>query len=99
MSAWSSLPLTIAIEVPVFAARRVAVCAQHHAGRCRRALGVRGLVAFLVAMHAGNLFGPPPPSVAAIAWVGQAQWLLVLWGFWVTNHRRAPTDSGGRPGR
>ncbi len=35
--------------------------------------------------------GAPPPSVEAIAWVGQAQWLLVLWAYWVDNHRRPAT--------
>ncbi|MDH5264384.1 MAG: hypothetical protein OEX21_06525 [Betaproteobacteria bacterium] len=55
----------------------------------RGAIVLAGLVAFLIAIHAGNLLGPPPPSVAAIAWVGQAQWLLVLWAYWVDGHRRA----------
>jgi hypothetical protein len=40
-------------------------------------------------IHFASLFGPPPPSVTALAWVGQAQWLLVAWGYWVDNHRRA----------
>jgi hypothetical protein len=33
--------------------------------------------------------GPPPPSVAAIAWAGQAQWLLIAWGYWIDRHRHA----------
>ena len=36
--------------------------------------------------------GPPPPSVSAIAWIGQAQWLLVAWGYWIDRHRRARGD-------
>lgn len=47
-----------------------------------------GLVGFLTAIQLGNLFGPPPPDVAAIAWVGQAQWLLVAWGYWIDAHRK-----------
>jgi hypothetical protein len=27
--------------------------------------------------------------VPALAWVGQLQWLLVLWGGWVDQHRAA----------
>jgi membrane-bound metal-dependent hydrolase YbcI (DUF457 family) len=87
-NAWSSLPLTLAIELPLFAlgvwlyARTTKPV--DRAGRW----GFAGLVAFLLAIQAGNLLGPPPPSVEAIAWIGQAQWLLVLWGFWVDNHRR-----------
>ena len=26
-------------------------------------------------------------QVDAVAWTGQAQWLLVLWGYWVDRHR------------
>ena len=49
--------------------------------------GVMGLIVFLLIIQAGNVLGPPPPSVTAIAWVGQAQWLLVLWAYWVDRHR------------
>jgi len=47
------------------------------------------LVVFLLAIYAGNLFGAPPPKTEFIAWVGQLQWLLVLWGYWLDRHRRA----------
>ncbi|MGK2859816.1 MAG: hypothetical protein ACSLFQ_21680 [Thermoanaerobaculia bacterium] len=88
LGGWSSLPLTIALEGAIFGFgvllySRVTV-ANNAVGRW----SFRALVLFLVAIHAGNLFGPPPPSVEAIAWVGQAQWLLVVWGYWVERHRR-----------
>jgi hypothetical protein len=41
------------------------------------------LVVFLVVVQIANVFGGAPPSVAAVAWVGQSQWLLVLWANWV----------------
>ena len=31
--------------------------------------------------------GGPPPNVQAIAWAGQLQWLLVIWGYWLDRHR------------
>jgi hypothetical protein len=40
-----------------------------------------------VLIYGGNVFGPPPPSVPAVAWSAQALWLLVLWAFWVDRHR------------
>lgn len=89
LNAWSSLPLTLAIELPLFAlgvwlyAR--ATTASDAIGRW----GFRALVAFLLIVYAGNLFGAPPPSPEAIAWVCQSQWLLVLWGYWIDNHRVA----------
>lgn len=46
-----------------------------------------GLIGFLLVIYFGNVFGPPPPSVAAIAWAGQAQWLLVAWAYWIDRHR------------
>ena len=48
-----------------------------------------GFVVFLVLIYVANLFGPPPPSVAAVAWSAQAIWLLVAWGYWIDRHRSA----------
>ena len=45
------------------------------------------LVAFLVLVYLGNLFGPPPASVAAVVWSAQAIWLLVAWAYWIDRHR------------
>jgi hypothetical protein len=56
------------------------------------AIGSRAFVAFavaLVAIYGSSLFGPPPPDVKTLAWVGQAQWLLVAWGYWLDRHRVA----------
>lgn len=50
---------------------------------------VWGLVAFLAVIQIANTLGPPPPSVSTVAWAGQAQWLLVAWGYWVDRHRQA----------
>lgn len=49
--------------------------------------GLWGLGIFLVAIYTANIFGPPPPSVAAVAWSAQALWLLVILGFWIDRHR------------
>lgn len=89
LNAWSSLPLTLLLEGALFAA---GVWLYARATRAADALGrwgFYGLVAFLVLIYAGNLFGEPPPSALAIAWVGQAQWLLVLWAYWLDGHRHA----------
>ena len=84
---WNSLPATLLVELPLFL---LGCWLYARATRPRDAAGrwgFWGLVGFLLLVQLGNLMGEPPPSVTAIAWVGQAQWLLVLWGFWLDRHR------------
>jgi hypothetical protein len=38
-------------------------------------------VAILALIHAGNIAGPPPPSVRMIAYAGNALWLFVAWAY------------------
>jgi membrane-bound metal-dependent hydrolase YbcI (DUF457 family) len=52
------------------------------------------LAALLVAIQLGNALGPPPPSMEAVAWVGQAQWLLVAAGYWADRPRRGRRERG-----
>jgi membrane-bound metal-dependent hydrolase YbcI (DUF457 family) len=85
---WNSVPGTLAIE---FSILLLGVLLYLRTTRALDRIGAWGfwsLVAFLAIVQLGNVFGPPPPSVAAIAWVGHAQWLLVLWGYWIDRHRR-----------
>ena len=85
---WTSLTLTLALEVPLF---MLGVWLYARSTRARDAAGrwgLVGLVLFLFVVYAGNVLGSPPPSVSAIAWIGQLQWLLVLLGYWVDRHRR-----------
>ncbi|MBS4095565.1 MAG: hypothetical protein KGZ83_01855 [Sulfuricella sp.] len=93
LGAWSSLPVTLLIEVSLFL---LGVWLYVRCTAPTDAIGkwgLRGLIAFLLLIYAGNLFGNPPPSAEAIAWVGQLQWLLVLWAYWVEKHRHVQTDA------
>ncbi len=87
LSLWSSLPATLAIEISMFAIGVWLYARATEPADNSGKWGLWGLVAFLLTIYAGNLFGPPPPSVAAIAWAGQLQWLLVIWGYWIDRHR------------
>lgn len=94
---WNSLPATLLVELTLFA---VGVALYARATEAIDRIGARGLwalVAFLVVIHAANLFGPPPPSIEGVAWTAQSMWLLVAWGWWVDRHRRArtPAERGG----
>ena len=84
---WQSKAATLAVEIPIFAAGVWLYARATRAKDKAGSYGLMGLVAFLALIHLGNLFGGPPPSATAIAWVGQAQWLLVAWAYWVDAHR------------
>lgn len=92
---WHSVPATLAVEIAIFAAGLGLYLSATQPVNRRGHWGLAGLVAFLLLIQVSNLFGPPPPSAEAIAWVGHAQWLLVLWGYWVDRHRQARTRPAG----
>lgn len=84
---WNSVPATLAVELTIFAAGLLLYL---RATTARDRIGSAGfwtLIAFLLVVYLASSFGPPPPSVAAVAWSAQALWLLVVWGYWVDHHR------------
>jgi len=84
---WNSVAGTLIVELAVFG---LGAALYLRTTRSKDRIGVWALwslLGFLLLIHLGNLLGPPPPSGAAIAWVGHAQWLLVLWGYWIDRHR------------
>jgi hypothetical protein len=87
LNLWASRAATLAVEVPLFA---IGVLLYLRTVPARRNdWRLWALVALLAVTYFGNLYGPPPPSIAAIAWVGQAQWLLIAFAYWVDRERRA----------
>ena len=88
---WNSVPATLVVEGALFGA-----CVWLYA-RSTRALDRTGkwalwsLVAFLSVVYVANAFGPPPPSVAAVAWSANLLWLVVAWGYWIDRHRSIST--------
>lgn len=93
---WSSLPGTLIVELLLFAAGVALYVRTTRAKDRTGTLALWGLVLFIGVIYVGSLFGPPPPSTVAIAWAGQAQWLLVIFAAWVDRHRVAiDRESGG----
>ena len=84
---WASVRGTLIVEFGIFA---VGVWLYLRATTARDRVGSAGfwaLVVFLVVVMIANVFGPPPPNVAAVAWTVESMWLLVLWGSWIDRHR------------
>jgi len=46
-----------------------------------------GLLLLLVLIYFLNVLGDPPPNAEAIGYAGLAQWLFVLWGYWIDRNR------------
>jgi len=84
---WDFPVATIAVELTIFAVGVGLYAWSTKASDRIGSIGFWALVAFLLLVYLGNAFGEPPPSVVALAWVGQAQWLIVLWGYWIDHHR------------
>jgi hypothetical protein len=84
---WNSVAATVLVEGALFAA-----CVWIYA-RATRAIDRTGkwafpvFVVFLVIFYVASFAGPPPPSVAAVAWGTNSVWLLVAWGYWIDRHR------------
>lgn len=85
---WNSLEASLAVEAVLFGAGVWLYLKTTRAADRIGSLGFWSLAAFLALVHVGNILGPPPPSVDAVAWTGQAQWLLIAWAYWVDHHRR-----------
>jgi hypothetical protein len=85
---WNSVWGTVVIELGIFAVGVWLYVRSTRALDRIGSLGLWALVALLLLIYSGNFLGGPPPSVEAVAWVGQAQWLFVLWGYWVDRHRQ-----------
>lgn len=84
---WNSLAATLIIEGLVFTVGLYLYLKSTTAKNKTGTYTLWGLVTFLVAIYISNLFGPPPPSAEAIGIVGNAQWLIILWGYWIDKNR------------
>jgi membrane-bound metal-dependent hydrolase YbcI (DUF457 family) len=84
---WNSFAATLILEGLIFV---VGVFLYYKSTKSKNKTGTYsliGLIVFLVAMYVSNLVGPPPPSIEMIGIVGNAQWLIVLWGYWIDKNR------------
>jgi membrane-bound metal-dependent hydrolase YbcI (DUF457 family) len=86
---WNNFAGTVIVEFGLFA---IGIYLYYSATSAKNKTGTYSLVsllALLVIIHLGNLFGPPPPDVTMIAAAGNAMWLFVVWGWWIDKNRNA----------
>ena len=86
-SLWNNLIVSALLEVLIFGLGAYLYLSVTKSKNKIGTFSLIGLIAFLLLMYAANLFGPPPDSVEAIGIVGNAQWLIILWGYWIDKNR------------
>lgn len=92
LSLWDSVTGTLLLELSLFT---VCTTLYFQTTTTRGRLGTYnlwGMIVFLLAIYAGDIFGPPPPNELAIAIAGNALWLFVLWGYWIDRDRDPLTN-------
>jgi hypothetical protein len=85
---WHSIPATVAVEVPLFAAGLwIYTRATHPRDRVGKwAFG--SLIITLLLIYVANIFSPPPPSVPALTAVAIAGAVVfTVWSGWADRHR------------
>ncbi|MBX7152232.1 hypothetical protein K1X84_11355 [bacterium] len=90
---WNSLVGTMVVEFGIFALGLWLYLKTTSASNRIGQWALWSLIVFLIAVWLGNFFGSPPPDSKAIAVVGNATWLLVLWGYWSDRNRNVLAGS------
>jgi hypothetical protein len=96
---WQSIPLTIFVEYVLFAAGIALYVGATRAKDKTGKLALWSLVGLLGVVYPASLFGPPPPSVQALAWSAIAIWLTLPWAAWADRHRQTVPGRPGTPSR
>lgn len=84
---WNSLPATLIVEFTLFALGAWIYASVTRARDPWGGVLFWAFVVVLAALYLGAVFGPPPPSVAALAISGIVGWLFVAWAYWIDRHR------------
>ncbi len=93
MGLWSSKSGTVVVEILLFL---VSLGIYFNATETMDDHGdwrIGCLLLVLLGIYIRDLSGPLPSSVSAVAWTVEAQWLLVLWGYWADRHRVSVTHA------
>jgi hypothetical protein len=84
---WNSVATTMAVETIMYAA---GIAIYLKATRAKDRIGSLGFAIFFAVMYLfylGNILGPPPPSVTAIAAFGPLSLVLFAFPYWIDRHR------------
>lgn len=84
---WNSLPLTLLLEMGLFALGFALYLRSTTANERRGRFGPWILAALLVLIYFASEFGPSPPNQQTIGLSGLFLWIPVFLGYWIDRHR------------
>ncbi len=84
---WNSAAGTVTVELLLFFGGLTIYLFSTRARDRTGSFAMWAFVALMLAIWLGAVFGPPPPSVAAIKASGFALWPAVAWAYWFDRHR------------
>ena len=84
---WNNFAVSVLLEVLIFGLGAYLYLSVTKSKNKIGTYSLIGLITFLLLMYIANLFGPPPDSITAIGLVGNAEWLIILWGYWIDKNR------------
>ena len=85
---WNSIPWTFLVEYGLFAAGIALYIQSTRANDATGNIALWSFIGLLAVVYPVSMFGPPPPSVNALAWSAIALWITVPWAAWADRHRR-----------
>ena len=84
---WNSLAGSLTVELALFGAGAWIYARSARPRDARGNVLYWAFVVTLAAIYVASVFGPPPPSVRALAITGLLGWLFVAWAYWIDRHR------------
>lgn len=82
---WNSVAATLIVELSMFGGALWLYARSHLPSSQRVSFWL--LMTLLVAIYFAAAFGPPPPSVTALAGAGLGLWVLVAWAGWADRQQ------------
>jgi len=86
---WNSPAATLIIESSMYIAGVWIYLAGSKPRDRIGSIGFWSFVVLLYAIYLSTAFGPPPPNVRVVAFMGLSGWLLPFWAAWFDRHREA----------
>jgi membrane-bound metal-dependent hydrolase YbcI (DUF457 family) len=84
---WNSVVGTMILELSIFGIGLYFYLSITKPKNKKGIVGLWLLIVFLIVIYLSNIFGPPPPKAEPIAYLGLAQWLLIIWAYWIDKNR------------